>query len=60
MSEPLDLPAVAEQESQSAPMDTEVIPAIDYKAFVTDVQALHVKLKAGLGADDLAQGRRLW
>lgn len=59
MSEPLDLPAVAEQESQSAPMDTEVIPAIDYKAFVTDVQALHVKLKAGLGADDLAHLRKM-
>ena len=43
----------------TAPSAEAALPAIDYKAFCADVEALHATLKADLGAADLAHLRKM-
>lgn len=44
---------------EEAPAEFATLPDIDYRAFSAEVDALHARLKADLGADDLAHLRRM-
>ncbi len=59
MSEPLDLHAASDSERNALLVDDASSPTIDYQAFADDVQALHAKLKADLGENDLAHLRKM-
>ena len=59
MSAPLQIPAADPSCFDDAPVEPAPLPAIDYKAFAADVEALHATLKADLGEADLAHLRKM-
>lgn len=59
MSGPFHPYATAQPWRDETPVERAPFPAIDYKAFAADVEALHATLKADLGQDDLAHLRKM-
>jgi hypothetical protein len=59
MSEPLQATAAIAPACEHSPAETAIPATIDYPAFAADVEALHARLKADLGAADLAHLRKM-
>ncbi len=59
MNEPFEPHANSESGSEISQVDTVSPESFDYQAFADDIQALHAKLKADLGDDDIAHLRKM-
>lgn len=59
MSEPLDFHAAIETDNPADTTEDVLASEIDYKAFSSEVQALHAELKAELGESDITHLRKM-